>query len=280
MKVTRGTASFPQARTQEPAGSKPKTHLRCCRCECAAAGDLYRRPSDPSAGQGYRSGRKKMCALHDVVVSGKVRYIGASSMWAWQFAELQFTATLNHWMRLISMQNFYDLAYREEEREMIPLCDKMGVRLIPSSPIARGFLARPCSQSNCSLRGGTNYMRKTAFTGMAGQREGDVDKEICKRVEKIAKDKGVSMANVAISWTLAKGCCLIVGLNKLEKISDTIAALKLRLFYEELNFSRGVVYSKGCIRSFDRLGISNLLIILRKPCAPLMPNLIQHFHHT
>ena len=177
-----------------------------------------------------------MCALHEVVLSGKVRYIGASSMWAWQFAELQFTARLNHWTRFISMQNFYNLVYREEEREMIPLCRKMGVGQIPWSPIARGFLARPYNQSNSSLRGNTDYMLKSAFIDKAGQREGEVDKEICERVEKVAKDKGISMANVAIAWTLAKGCCPIVGLNKVERIGDTIAALKIRLSEEEMKF--------------------------------------------
>jgi aryl-alcohol dehydrogenase-like predicted oxidoreductase len=173
-----------------------------------------------------------MRALHDVVQSGKVRYIGAGSMFAWQFAELQFTATLHGWTRFVSMQNFYNLAYREEEREMIPLCQKLGVGLIPWSPIARGFLARPHATETETLRGGSDKMLKSVFT----EKVASADQEINQRVEKVAKDKGVSMANVAIAWTLAKGCCPIVGMSKVERIAGTISALSVKLTEEEVKF--------------------------------------------
>jgi versiconal hemiacetal acetate reductase len=115
------------------------------------------------------------------------------------------------------MQNFYNLVCREEEREMIPFCRKMGVGLIPWSPIARGLLVRPHSQID-SLRRGTDYLLKSAFLDKEGHREGEIDKPVCERVEKVAKYNGVSMASVAIAWTLAKGACPIVGLNKSEHI--------------------------------------------------------------
>lgn len=175
---------------------------------------------------------ESMRVLHDVVQSGKVRYIGASSMFAWQFAELQFTATLHGWTCFVSMQNFYNLAYREEEREMIPLCQKMGVGLIPWSPIARRFLARPHATQTETLRGGSDKMLKSIFM----EKMASADQEINQRVEKVAKEKGVSMANVAIAWSLAKGCCPIVGLSKAQRIEATVAALSVKLTEQEMKF--------------------------------------------
>lgn len=151
-------------------------------------------------------------------------------MWAHEFATLQFTATLNHWTPFISMQNYYNLAYREEEREMIPFCKKTGVGLLPWSPINRGLLARPWDDRK-TTRHETDTFRKN----LVGK-ENEIDKEICNRVEKVAKDKGVSMANVAIAWTLYKGTCPIVGISSEERIHDAVAALKVRFSEEEMKY--------------------------------------------
>lgn len=156
-------------------------------------------------------------------------------MWAHEFALLQFTATINHWTPFISMQNFYNLIYREEEREMIPLCNKTGVGLIPWSPIARGVLARPYEDKS-SLRSGTDALLKRTFQAAEDKREGEIDKEITGRVEKVAKDKGISMAAVAIAWTLAKGCAPIVGLSSQKRIDEAVAAVKVKLTDEETTF--------------------------------------------
>ncbi|KZV85337.1 Aldo/keto reductase [Exidia glandulosa HHB12029] len=166
-----------------------------------------------------------MEALHDVVKSGKVRYIGASSMWAHEFATLQFTATLHGWTKFISMQNYYNLAYREEEREMIPFCNKTGVGLIPWSPVARGMLTRP-------------YVQETLYGAAkaAKTREGAIDEEVVNRVEKVAKDKGVPMAAVAMAWVLSKGCAPIVGLSSEKRIQEAVDALKIKFTPEEVKF--------------------------------------------
>lgn len=169
-----------------------------------------------------------MEALHDVVKSGKVRYIGASSMWAHEFATLQFTATLYGWTKFISMQNFYNLLHREEEREMIPFCNKTGVGLIPWSPIARGVLARPWDRSADSQRGSSDGSTKLLFGGSG-------DAEITRRVEKVAKDKGVPMASVAIAWVLSKGQAPIVGLSSEKRIREAVDALKVKLTAEEVH---------------------------------------------
>lgn len=168
-----------------------------------------------------------MEALHDVIKSGKVRYIGASSMKAVEFAQLQFVAEKNSWTKFISMQNFYNLVYREEEREMIPFCDETGVGIIPWSPIARGVLARPAGES--SLREKTDpLLTRQNFKG------DDASLEIIKRVEKVAQNHGVSMAMVATAWVLSKGAAPIVGFNKPERIDEAIGALKLKLSNQDI----------------------------------------------
>ncbi|KZW00866.1 Aldo/keto reductase [Exidia glandulosa HHB12029] len=175
-----------------------------------------------------------MEALHDVVKSGKVRYIGASSMYAHEFATLQFTATLHGWTKFISMQNYYNLAYREEEREMNPFCDKTGVGLIPWSPICAGLLARPYDQQ--TTRSQTDVYYKLFYSNRDKTREAAIDKEIVQRVEKVAKDKGVSMAAVAIAWVLGKGCAPIVGLSSEKRIQEAVDSLKVKLTDEECKF--------------------------------------------
>lgn len=177
-----------------------------------------------------------MRALNDVVLQGYTRYIGASSMKATEFAELQFIADKNGWFKFISMQNFYNLIHREEEREMIPFCNSSEfgkVGLIPWSPIARGILARPLdSQSQLNRNSETD--KTIQKLGLANLSEND--EEIINRVEKVAKERNVSMSVVASAWVLSKGCAPIVGINSEERIDDIISALDVKLTDEEVKF--------------------------------------------
>jgi 1-deoxyxylulose-5-phosphate synthase len=136
-----------------------------------------------------------MKALHDLVVSGKVRYIGASSMWAWQFSKAQYTAQLNGWTKFVSMQNHYNLLNREEEREMMPLCADQGVAVIPWSPLARGRLTRDWDET--TTRSETDEFGKTLYLPS--------DRSIVERVAAIANTRGVALAQVALAWMLTKG---------------------------------------------------------------------------
>lgn len=176
-----------------------------------------------------------MRALNDVVLNGQTRYIGASSMRATEFAELQFIAEKNGWFKFISMQNYYNLIYREEEREMIPFCSgtSLGkVGCIPWSPIARGILARPLkepSQHNRNLE--TDASQKASQV-----RENTPDAEIIQRVEEVAKKHGVSMANVATAWVISKGHSPIVGINTVERVENTLVAISLKLTDEEIKY--------------------------------------------
>lgn len=173
-----------------------------------------------------------MRALNDVVESGKVRYIGASSMAAWEFQELQNIADRHGWHKFISMQNYYNLIYREEENEMIPYCNHTGVGLIPWSPVARGALTRPF-QSRDTLREKTdNYLKV-----LVRSRDDKVDEEIVGRVEEVSKKIGKSMAQVAIAWALSKkDVCPIVGLNKPERIDEAVEATKIKLDEEDIKY--------------------------------------------
>ncbi|KAL1959332.1 hypothetical protein VTO42DRAFT_2519 [Malbranchea cinnamomea] len=173
-----------------------------------------------------------MKALNDVVESGKVRYIGASSMAAWEFQTLQNIAARNGWHQFISMQGFYNLLNREEEREMIPYCLDTGVGLIPWSPLARGALARPW-KSRSTVRENTDSALKAIVRG----RETEADKAIVDRVEEVAKRKGVSMAQVAIAWCLSKESVNpILGLNSKERIDEAVASLKVKLTKDEIEY--------------------------------------------
>ncbi|KAI1083113.1 Aldo/keto reductase [Whalleya microplaca] len=171
-----------------------------------------------------------MRALHEVVQSGKVRYLGASSMYTWEFARLQYTAKLNGWTEFISMQPFYNLLYREEEREMLPFCRETGVGVIPWSPIARGMLAKPqsASGSEISIRSQSDKKTKTWFA--------DANLEIVDAVEKVAKDKSVSMPLVATAWVIYQGCWPIVGVNSEKRVLEAVQALQVKLTDEECKF--------------------------------------------
>ncbi len=169
-------------------------------------------------------------ALHDAVKAGKVRYIGASSMYAWQFAKSLYLADLRNWTRFVTMQNHYNLLYREEEREMVGLCVDQGIGMLPWSPLARGRLARPWQSEN-TRRFETDAFGKSMYTPTE-----EADHRVVDRVEAIAKKRGVSMAQVALAWMLAKPAVTgpIVGATKPHHLEDAAAALSLKLTAEEI----------------------------------------------
>ncbi|MCE3115193.1 aldo/keto reductase [Enterobacter sp. ASE] len=170
-----------------------------------------------------------MEALHDVVKSGKVRYIGASSMYAWQFAKAQEVARRNSWTPFVSMQNHLNLLYREEEREMIPMCADQGVGLLPWSPLARGKLARPVGES--SVRNDTDVTSRQLFAATE-----EADNRVIRVVEKIARNRGLPMAQIALAWVLNKPgvSAPIIGASRIEQMDDAIAALQIQLTEEEI----------------------------------------------
>jgi 1-deoxyxylulose-5-phosphate synthase len=173
-----------------------------------------------------------MEALHDVVKSGKVRYIGASSMYAWQFAKMQQIASECGFTRFVSMQNHYNLAYREEEREMIPLCRDQGVALIPWSPLARGFLAGNRRQGDKDA-GETSRAKTDDIAQNYYYRESDF--KVVQALSELAARKGVSNATLAYAWLLHKGVSApIVGASKTYQLDQAVAALEVQLTAEEV----------------------------------------------
>lgn len=170
-------------------------------------------------------------ALHDVVKAGKARYIGASSMWAWQFAKAQYVADRHGWTRFVSMQNHYNLIYREEEREMLPLCLDQGVGVIPWSPLARGRLTRPWDTA--SARSETDEFGKTLYR--------DSDRTIVEAVAAVAGARGVPAAQVALAWVMAKPGvdAPIIGATKLSHLDDAVAAVDLQLSDDEIGRLEG-----------------------------------------
>jgi len=172
-----------------------------------------------------------MEALHDVVKAGKARYIGASSMFAWQFSKAQYTAQSHGWTRFVSMQNHYNLIYREEEREMIPLCLDQGVGLIPWSPMARGFFAgdRKPGGDGDTVRAKSDPFGKTLYFR-------DEDFTVADRAWEVAKERGVSGSQIALAWMLNKShiTAPIIGTTKMEHLDQAIAALDIELSDEEM----------------------------------------------
>jgi aryl-alcohol dehydrogenase (NADP+) len=167
-----------------------------------------------------------MEALHDVVKAGKARYIGASSMWAWQFSKAQYVAEQNGWTKFISMQNHYNLLNREEEREMMPLCVDQGVGVIPWSPLARGRLTR--DWDNATSRSETDEFGKGLYK--------PEDQVIVERVAEVAKELNTPRAQVALAWVLSKPFVTspIVGATKEAHIDDAIAACEIQLSAEHI----------------------------------------------
>ena len=173
-----------------------------------------------------------MEALHDLVKAGKVRYLGASSMWAWQFAKAQQVAKARGWTRFVSMQNHYNLAYREEEREMIPLCRDQGVALLPWSPLARGFLAGNRKPADASA-GATSRAQTDDIAQKYYYRASDF--ATVERLAALAAAKGVSNATLAYAWLLHKGVTApIIGASKLHQLDQAAQAPELALTAEEL----------------------------------------------
>jgi len=169
-------------------------------------------------------------ALNDAVRAGKVRYLGASSMWAWQFSKALYTAREHGWSRFVAMQNHYNLIYREEEREMLPLCSDQGIAVTPWSPLARGRLARP-ADAEPTKRLETDQYGKSIYPAGA-----EADRAIIDRVQKIAGDRRVPMAQVALAWMLSKPVITspIVGATKPNHLQDASAAVALKLTPEEI----------------------------------------------
>ncbi len=169
-------------------------------------------------------------ALHDVVKSGKARYIGASSMFAWQFAKMLYTQRLRGWTRFVSMQNHYNLVYREEEREMLPLCVEEGIGVIPWSPLARGFLAgnRRRGQKDATARERTDEYGHGLYYR-------DDDYAVAERVSEVAASKCVLPIQVALAWVLRQPAVTapIIGASRLEQLDQLVAGLDVKLTDEE-----------------------------------------------
>ena len=170
-------------------------------------------------------------ALHDLVKSGKVRYIGASSMYAWQFAKSLYLADLHGWTRFVSMQNHYNLVYREEEREMMPLCRSEGIGVIPWSPLARGFLSGNRSREEW---GETSRAKTDDFAHDMYYQESDFT--VVERVIEVAKQKGVSPAQIALAWLLHQPGVTspIIGASQMSHLEENVAALDVELSPEDL----------------------------------------------
>ncbi|MFE7233749.1 aldo/keto reductase [Streptomyces sp. NPDC002405] len=166
-----------------------------------------------------------MEALHDLVRAGKVRYIGASSMYAWQFSKAQYTALLHGWTRFASMQNHYNLLYREEEREMLPLCADQGVGVLPWSPLARGRLTRDWGTTT----------ERSATDAFGGRLYAEGDRGIVEAVTRVAGNRGVPRAQVALAWLLRQDTVTapIVGASRPEHLRDAVAAVELELSDKE-----------------------------------------------
>src|SRR5438477_3875172 len=171
-------------------------------------------------------------ALHDIVKAGKARYIGASSMFAWQFMKMLAASDAHAWTRFVSMQNHYNLVYREEEREMLPLCREEDIAVIPWSPLARGFLSgnrQRGERTADTMRSTTDqYSRELYYS--------DVDFTIAERVVELARARGIKPAQIALAWLLAKPgvTAPVMGASKLSHLDDAVGALQVRLTGEEI----------------------------------------------
>ena len=170
-------------------------------------------------------------ALHDVVKAGKARYIGASSMYAWQFCKALYLADRHGWTRFVSMQNHYNLLYREEEREMLRLCQAEGIGVLPWSPLARGLLARPWQTAAGSGRAATDEYGKKLYASSA-----DDDRAVVERVGEVADARGIPRAQTALAWLLSKPVVTapIVGATRPDHLEDAVAALSVNLGPDEI----------------------------------------------
>ncbi len=172
-----------------------------------------------------------MEALHDVVKAGKARYIGASAMYAWQFQKALYVAEKHGWTRFVSMQNHYNLIYREDERELLPLCVEEKIALTPYSPLAAGRLARPLSET--STRSETDPVARQKYDGTA-----EADKKIIERLDAVAKKYGVPHAQVSLAWMLQKAPVVapIIGATKIPHLQSAVEALNVQLASEDIAY--------------------------------------------
>ncbi len=171
-----------------------------------------------------------LLTLNDLVRQGTVGYIGASSMWAWQFAKALYTSDLLHIARFVSMQNHYNLCYREEEREMIPLCKDQGIGLIPWSPLARGFLTGRYKRGKPP--DSARYRTDKYFAERFFRPE---DFDVVERAEEVAKEKGVTTSHIALAWLLHKGVnAPIIGATKVEQLEEAVGSLDVRLSEDDM----------------------------------------------
>jgi aryl-alcohol dehydrogenase-like predicted oxidoreductase len=177
-----------------------------------------------------------MEALNDVVRAGKARYVGGSSMYSWQFLSALNIAERRGWASFVSMQNHYNLTYREEEREMLPLCRARGIGVIPWSPIARGFLARPPVRADPKQAGATVRTRTDGFQHAMYYRDNDFD--VAQRLSELSEKRGLPMAQLALAWLLHKPglTAPIVGASKPGHLEDAVAAVSVQLSPDELTF--------------------------------------------
>jgi len=171
-------------------------------------------------------------ALHDVVKAGKARYIGASSMYAWQFSKALYLSEKHNWTKFVSMQPYYNLLYREEEREMLRLCADQGIAVIPWSPLARGHLARPWNAESTRRQEGDNFGKKLYAQTV------DIDRPVIERVTELAKRRGMPQSQIALAWVLHKPAITapIIGATKPHHLDDAIAALSIKLSNDEIQF--------------------------------------------
>jgi aryl-alcohol dehydrogenase-like predicted oxidoreductase len=180
-----------------------------------------------------------MEALHEIVKTGKVRYLGASKMYAWQFQKAQYVAEKNNWTMFISMQNHMNLIYREDERELLPLCKDQGVVLTPFSPLAAGRLTRPLEEVAATKRGQTDNSAKKKY-GYAVEN----DRKIIQRLKEIADKRKVSMAQLALAWLKQKPqvSSPIVGGTKNDQLEDTAIAMSIQLTEKEIEYLEETYY--------------------------------------
>jgi len=173
-----------------------------------------------------------MEALNDIVRAGKVRYIGASAMWAWQFQKALHVSDMHGWIRFVSMQDHLNLIYREEEREMLPLCREEGIGIIPYSPLASGRLTRDWSAQS-TLRSETDQIQKQKYDAST-----EMDRQVVERVAEIAEKLGTSRARIALAWLLQKEpvTAPIVGATKISHLEEAIGALDVKLTEEDVNY--------------------------------------------
>ncbi|KTB03863.1 putative aryl-alcohol dehydrogenase [Nakaseomyces glabratus] len=171
-----------------------------------------------------------MKALNDVVEAGYARYIGSSSMLATEFAELQFIAENHNWFQFVSLQSFYNLLNREDEREIIPFAKRHNIALIPWSPNARGLLTRPLNKTTDRIKSDPTFK----YLDLDNLTEDQ--KEIINRVEEVAKKHNTSMAIISNSWVLSKGCNPIVGLNSIDRVDEAIASIDFELSDEDIKY--------------------------------------------